>query len=200
MSELEIIMSIEKPIIYFEKAGKENTEETLNAAKQRINELGIQDVVIATSHGETALRAKAIFDDSEMNLIAVTICEGFKDKGWAITKTEKAKLTEKGIKVLTSIHAFGADVGSAFLDKYGGTYLGRVVRDVFYRFGQGMKVCAEIILMAADAGLIPMEHEVMAIAGTDSGADTCIIVKPAYPRKFFDLEIREIVAKPRSFS
>ena len=60
-----------------------------------------------------------------------------------------------------------------------------------------MKVCVEIVLMTADAGLISMDKEVMAIAGTGEGADTCIIVKPAYPRKFLDLEIREVVAKPR---
>ncbi len=52
--------------------------------------------------------------------------------------------------------------------------------------------------MAADAGLINMEKEVMAIGGTGDGADTCIVVKPAYPMKFFDLEIREIIAKPRT--
>jgi len=63
-----------------------------------------------------------------------------------------------------------------------------------------MKVCVEIILMAADAGLIAMDKEVLAIAGTDEGADTCIVVKPAYPRRFLDLEIREIVAKPRNLS
>jgi hypothetical protein len=60
-----------------------------------------------------------------------------------------------------------------------------------------MKVAVEVVLMAADAGLIGMDREVMAIAGTAGGADTCIVVKPAYPRKFFDLDIREILAKPR---
>ncbi len=63
-----------------------------------------------------------------------------------------------------------------------------------------MKVCVEIILMASDAGLIPMDREVMAIAGTADGSDTCIVVKPAYPRKFYELEIREIVAKPRNIT
>jgi hypothetical protein len=41
-----------------------------------------------------------------------------------------------------------------------------VVRDAFYRFGQGMKVCVEVVMMAADAGLIPMDREVIAIVGT----------------------------------
>jgi hypothetical protein len=54
--------------------------------------------------------------------------------------------------------------------------------------------------MAADACLISMDKEVMAIAGTSDEADTRIVVKPAYPRKFFNLEIREIVAKPKNLS
>jgi len=43
-----------------------------------------------------------------------------------------------------------------------------------------------------------MGTEVIAIAGSGSGADTAIVVKPAYARTFLDLEIREILAKPRS--
>ena len=189
-----------KDIIYFEKAGSPNTDELLTLAKERAEELGIKDVVVATSHGGSVVKVQEIFDDPKLNVVAVTICEGFKEKGWTISDSERAKLTERGVKVLTSVHALGADVASAFTDKYGGGYLVRAIRDTLYRFGQGMKVYVEIVLMAADAGLIPMDREIMAIAGTDEGADTCIVVKPAYPRKFFDLEIREIVAKPRNLS
>jgi len=51
--------------------------------------------------------------------------------------------------------------------------------------------------MVADAGLISMDKEVISIGGTGGGADTAIVVKPAYPRKFLELKIREILAKPR---
>jgi hypothetical protein len=60
-----------------------------------------------------------------------------------------------------------------------------------------MKVAVEDLLMAADAGLLDMDREVISIAGTGEGADTAIVCKPAYPRTFFDLEIREVLAKPR---
>ncbi|MGD2200684.1 MAG: pyruvate kinase alpha/beta domain-containing protein [Candidatus Bathyarchaeota archaeon] len=191
---------MKKDILYFERPGKGNTEELLVLAKERAAELGIRDVVVATSHGGTALRVREVFDDPGLNLVAVTICEGFKEKGWTITDSERRGLEERGIVVLTSVHALGADVSSAFSEKYGGTNLVRAVRDTFYRFGQGMKVASEIVMMAADAGLIPMDREIMAIAGTGDGADTCVVVKPAYPRRFFELEIREIIAKPRSLS
>jgi hypothetical protein len=42
-----------------------------------------------------------------------------------------------------------------------------------------------------------MNREVIAIGGTSDGADTAIVCKPAYPRTFHALEIREILAKPR---
>jgi hypothetical protein len=67
-------------------------------------------------------------------------------------------------------------------------------------FGEGTKVCVEITIMAADAGLIPVDREVIAIGGTGRGADTALFIKPATASRFFDLKIREIIAKPRSIS
>jgi hypothetical protein len=193
-----LVLELEKKILYFDKGGPENTGKLLELAKERVEALEIKDVVVATTHGGTALQVLEAFDSPGLNIVAVTISEVYMDRGWCITKSERTKLTENDIKVLTATHALGDSVGTAFSEKYGGKPVEEVVRDAFYRFGQGMKVCVEIVLMAADAGLIPMDKEIMAISGTGSGADTCIVVKPAFPMKFFDLEIREIVAKPRN--
>jgi len=65
--------------------------------------------------------------------------------------------------------------------------------------GEGTKVCVEIVIMAADAGLIPVVKDVIAIAGTGRGADTALVVRPANASTFFDLKIRETIAKPRDF-
>jgi hypothetical protein len=65
--------------------------------------------------------------------------------------------------------------------------------------GEGTKVCVEITLMAADAGLIPADKDIIAIAGTDKGADTALRIHPANAGRFFDLKIREIIAKPSDF-
>jgi len=188
---------LKKSILYFENAGPENTEATIQLAKARALELGIQDIVVASTHGGTGLKVAEAFKDMGVNIVAVTITEGYKDEGWAMTREERLMLQEKGVKVFTGIHALGDDVNSAFTDKYGGKALNEVVAQTLYRFCQGMKVCVEIVLMAADAGLIPVDREVLAIAGTDKGADTAIVVKPSYARKFLDLQIKEILAKPR---
>ncbi|MCX6649285.1 MAG: hypothetical protein NTV61_07855 [Candidatus Bathyarchaeota archaeon] len=191
---------MEKTILYCDSTGGENTELVLAAAKKRAKELKIRDVVVATTHGGTAIRAKEVFADPKLNLVAVGIAEGYKENGWCFTEEEKRKLEKAGIKPLVATHALGDGVASSFTEKSGSKSIEEIVRDTLYRFGQGMKVCVEVTLMAADAGLIPMDREVMAIAGTSTGTDTCIVVKPAYPRKFFELEIREIVAKPRNLS
>ena len=191
---------LEKTILYCDSTGRGNTELVLAAAKKRAMELKIRDVVVATTHGGTAIKAKEVFSDHKLNLIAVGIAEGYKENGWCFTDVERKRLETAGIKPLVVSHALGNGVASSFTEKSGGRSSEEVVRDTLYRFGQGMKVCVEIVLMAADAGLIPMDKEVMAIAGTAGGTDTCIIVKPAYPRKFYEFEIREIVAKPRNLS
>ena len=106
---------------------------------------------------------------------------------------ERAALEALGIKVLASMHSLGDDVNDAF-----GPTPNKVVRETLYRFCQGMKVAVEVAIMAADAGALDMSREIIAIAGTSEGADTAIVLKPAYARQFNQLEIREILAKPRN--
>ena len=184
---------MQKNILYFEQPGSANTDATLSAARTRAEELGIRQVVIASSHGSTALRAREIFSGLPVEIIAVTINAAYSDLGWSMTEAERQPLLAQGIKVLTSVHTLGDDVNTAFDVKTPNI----VVRETLYTFSQGMKVAVEIALMAADAGLLDMSGEVIAIAGTDNGADTAIVIKPAYSRKFTDLRVREILSKPR---
>jgi hypothetical protein len=74
-----------------------------------------------------------------------------------------------------------------------------LIANVLRRMGEGTKVCVEITLMAADAGLIPADKDVIAIAGTGRGADTALRIHSANTGRFFDLKIREIIAKPLDF-
>jgi hypothetical protein len=188
---------MEQKVVYHEDKKKDNTEDTLEATKRRVEELKIKDVLIASTHGNTALKAAKVFKGTGVNLLAVSICHGWAEEGWVMTPQEKKKLETKGVKVLTCSHALGDGVASAFTEKFGGKSIEEVVAQTLYRFSQGMKVCVEIAMMAADAGLISVENEVAAVAGTSKGADTAIVLKPAYPRKFHELEIKEIIAKPR---
>ena len=189
---------MKKSILYFDKQGPANTDETLKAAYERAIELGIKDIVVATAYGDTAIKAAKIFDVKKFNLVAVTLSEGFMaSEGWRIKDEAIEEMKSKGIKVLTATIGLHEDVNSAFTTKFGGTSFGEVVKETLYLFSQGLKVCVEIVLMATDAGLLPVDRDVITIAGTARGADTALVAKPSYPRKFLDFKIKEIIAKPR---
>ncbi|MBC7319050.1 hypothetical protein H5T89_00190 [bacterium] len=182
---------------YFEAKGQVNTEETLKVAKERAKALGIRQIVVASTYGETGRKAVEVFKDLDVNLVIVTISSGFTKEGWIMPDSVRKELESKGAKVLTCIHALGDDVSSAFSSKFGGHNPNEIVAEVLRRFSQGMKVAVEITIMSADAGLIDVNQETIAIAGTDRGADTAIVVKPSYARDFLSFEIKEILAKPR---
>jgi uncharacterized protein len=184
---------MERKILYFEQAGQGNTEATLTVARDRARELGIRNIVMASSHGGTARAALRLFAGSGIKLIAVTICAGYTADGWTMEPETRRELEAAGVTVLTGIHALGDDVSGAFEP----ASANNVVAQTLYRFCQGMKVCVEVALMASDAGLIPPDEEAIAIAGTSDGADTAIVLTPSYPRKFKQLKVHEILAMPR---
>ena len=80
--------------------------------------------------------------------------------------------------------------------KFGGVYPMEIIANTLRMLGQGTKVCVEISVMALDAGLIPYGEDVIAVGGTDEGADTAIILRPAHAADIFDTWISEILCKP----
>ena len=54
-------------------------------------------------------------------------------------------------------------------------------------------------IMAADAGLVRTDEDVISIGGTGKGADTALLIQPANSSNFFDLKIKEIICKPSIF-
>jgi hypothetical protein len=70
--------------------------------------------------------------------------------------------------------------------------------DTLRLFGQGIKVAVEVAVMAADAGALT-GNDIISIGGSGRGADAALVLKPAHQNNFFDMRIREVVCKPRSF-
>lgn len=64
-------------------------------------------------------------------------------------------------------------------------------------FSHGIKVAAEISVMAADAGLVPVGEEIIAIGGRGHGVDSAVILTPVNSKNLFDLKFHEIIAMPR---
>jgi hypothetical protein len=181
--------------VYFKRTGPENTGKTLEVAAKRAQELGIQNVLVATTSGETGLMAAKIF--TAKNLVMVTHSTGFAKPDYQEFLPEfRKKIEEAGAKILTCQHALGG-VGRAVRKKLGTYELEEIIAYTLRIFGEGTKVAVEIALMAADAGFIPTSEPCISVGGTGSGADTAILLQPAHAQNFFDLRIMEILAKPR---
>ena len=88
-------------------------------------------------------------------------------------------------------------MGRGISNKFKGVTPVEIIAETLRLFSQGVKVCVEISIMAADGGLLPTDSEVIAIGGTGNGVDTALVLKPAHMRNFFDLRINEIIAMPR---
>ena len=82
-------------------------------------------------------------------------------------------------------------------NQFGGLYPAEIIAQALRILGQGLKVCVEISTMSLDAGLIPYGEEVVAVAGTGSGADTAVVIATAHSNRFFDTKVKEIICKPR---
>ena len=50
--------------------------------------------------------------------------------------------------------------------------------------------------MAADAGLVRTDEDIIVIGGTGQGADTAVVLRPVNSEDFFDLKVKEILCKP----
>jgi len=197
MQNNEEALAEANPPIYFKHAGPANTGQTIKAAVQRCEALGIKYVVVATSTGKTAIRVAEGFKDQEVKIIAVTLHAGTWKK-YTPPDPDKVKIAEEmGVKFLTCTHALMGNVGNAIMAKFGGISMTDLIAHTYYTFSQGTKVAVEIAVMAADAGLIAVDQEIISIAGSDTGADTALVIKPAYSIDFFSLKVRELVTKPR---
>lgn len=182
--------------MYFDKSGPENTEECLKLAVKTAKERGIKDIVIASNSGRTAQLLK---DEKEWNIVWVSSAYGFSAPGKnTISEEIEKELVSAGIKILTTTHVLsGAERGIS--RKYGGIHPVEIIADTLRMFGQGVKVCVEISIMALDAGLIPYGTPVLAVGGTGKGADTAVILRPEHANNVLETRIEEIVCKPREF-
>jgi len=189
-------MSRETRTVYFDGRGKGYTEDTLKLAKQRAEELGIRNIVVASYTGYTAVKALEFFDDH--NLVVVAGMVGFREPNKdRMIHENREKIIDAGAEIVKHLHSFGG-MGRAVKNKFGPIQVDEIIAHVLRLFSQGVKVCLEISCMASDAGAIRTDEDCIAIAGSGTGADTAMVLKPANTHRFFDSEIKELICKPRT--
>ncbi|MBW6464760.1 MAG: hypothetical protein K0B84_11350 [Firmicutes bacterium] len=179
--------------MYFPKKGSVNTEDAVVAALKKAKELGIKYIVVASNSGKTA----ELLAGKGVNVVCVSHHVGFGKPGEdEMGAVARKRLQELDIKVLTTTHLF-AGIDRSLRNKFEGVYPAEIVSTTLRMFGQGVKVCLEISVMALDAGLIPFGEEIISIGGTGRGADTACVIKPAHSSHFFDSKVKEIICMPR---
>ena len=185
---------MELKTVYFEHPGVEPTETTLQIAKRRAEELGIQKVVVASTTGDTAVRALGILKG--LRIIVVTHVTGMREPNvQEFTEKNRQIVESQGGIILTGAHAFSG-LSAAMRQKFNTSVVGDIVANTLRLFGQGVKVACEIAPMAADSGLVRTDEDIISIGGTGHGADTALVLTPSLSRNFFALKVKEILCKP----
>ena len=158
---------------YYSTPGRENVDTTLAMIKKTAEELGIDDVVIASTTGFTAKKALEAFGSTGVRLTFVgTARERF-------PSALISELKEKGCNV-----CFSREVSYDYPDP---------MKIAYRRFCEGMKVAVEIAMLAAQEGYVSSDKDIISMGKWD----TAIIVKPSTSSRFTDLVIRELICKPR---
>lgn len=179
---------------YFRRPGRDNTDRTLELAYARARALGLRTALVATTSGDTAVRASRVLQG--IQVIAITHSTGFGEPNvQELTPENRTAIEAAGGRVLTCQHALGG-VNRAVRKKLDTYQLDEIIAFTLRLFGQGIKVVAEISLMAADVGLVRTDVPVLAIAGSGGGADTAAVMLPTNAQTFFDLRILEIICRP----
>ena len=196
---------MEGKITYFEKVGEDNTEAALSIAKQRADELGIKTILVASTRGNAAARAVDVFKG--VKVIAVGHATGWREPNMQeFTDENKKKVESKGGVVLFASHAFTGLTRRPAPPPQPGeappqqpilvSDMGEIIANTYRTLSAGIKVVAEITLMAADAGLVRTDENIIVVTGSNRGLDTAAVVRPANSRDLFKLRIIEILCKP----
>lgn len=170
-------------------------EQVIQITQTFCKDRDVTDVIIASTKGSTGLSAVKAFQGTNVNVIVVAHSVGFRNSNTNEFQPEILKEIEAlGGTVLFSTMPFHS-INDAVRSKMGSS-LSTLIADTLRMMGQGTKVCVEIVAMACDAGLVQSDQPVLAVAGTGRGADTVLLIRSANSRRFFDLKILEVIAKP----
>jgi len=204
------VMIMETKIVYFNEPGPQNTERVIEAVKERLKDSDIKHVVVASESGKTALKVAKALKDLDVKVICISGYAGIRKvegRPWPDIKGKiKEELNSLNVKILSETPWIfkSSAIDYQFLGEAApSTIMHKVLSKLM---GYGFKTAIEITLLAADAGAIPIDKEVISIAGTGwlgGGADCAIIVRPSVlPDAWFidsekGIEVREIIAIPR---
>jgi uncharacterized protein len=162
---------IKRETIYFEEGGKEHTNLTLKTSLDAAKALNIKTILVASTSGDTGVRAAELYKDSGIQLIVVGHQMGF-------PATKIQQFTSKNwerIEELGGVVNLGTDVLTNSIRQR--QHLGQSPMSIITQalISVKLKVNVEIIAKACDVGLILPGDKVISIAGSHKGADTSVV-------------------------
>jgi len=184
-----------KEITYFTKPGKHNTEKTIDIALDYAKKNNIKTILIASATGTSALELKKKSQNESIVCVTYSEAVSYEDELKEFKKNQPA-LEEEGIRIVKATHAFSG-VDKALYKKYETMQPPLLIADILRLFSEGVKVCVESAMMAADAGLIKKKEKILALAGSGEGVDTCLLVEPSTTSDLFSFGILEIICIPK---
>jgi hypothetical protein len=185
---------IRRETVYFEEGGAEHTDVTLDLVYQATEELGIKKVVVASTSGDTGVKAAEKFSGTGVKVIVVGHQTGFPVPGKNQFKPENVE----------KIEVFGAEVnlGSDVLtnsirqrQRLGHSPLSLITQALIT---MKVKVNVEIVAKAADAGQLAPGELCISVAGSHWGADTAVVFEAQDSSDVLGIRPREVIAMPLS--
>lgn len=181
---------MQKTVTYFDRPGEENTAAVFDLVDAALAETGIAKIVLASTRGGTARHAMDHYKGREVRLIIVPHQYGFGPTGEQRFPQELVqRAREEGHEVYFGSMLFHQE-------RLWGDGPPQVAANVLRFFCEGVKVCVEILLMAANGGLVARGEKVVVAAGTGRGADTALIVTGGTSRDPKQVHISRILCKP----
>ncbi len=182
----------------FDRVGEQNTQKTLEISFERAMKDELKHVVVASTRGVVAEEALKRVPDS-ITLVVVTHSVGFREAGGDEFSSE-VRDAYAGTRhhILTTTHLFRGLEG-CLIKQFSGAYPPQVFATALRMFGEGTKVAFEIAIMAADAGLVPVDEWIVTCGGTGKGLDTSYVVKPCNTTDLRRFRFGELLAIPSEY-
>lgn len=216
--------------LYFKTPGPHNTHAVIEAVEERIRMGDISHVVVASITGESAVALAERLEGTCARVICVTcppgmsinfsqskgtpyetipslrkLKDGFLARGTStfplrMSKENTEKLGKLNVSIVRSaLPFFGVNFS---LNRHAGIASpAALISKTLELFSTGSSACAEVVMMAADAGEIEEGEEVMATAGTERGLDTAYVMRASTSASILHhekgLRFCELIAKPR---
>lgn len=159
-------------IRFFDEPGPQNTGALIEAVKGRIKRSGIEYAVVASESGNTAVKVAEALSEFGVKIVCVAAYAGLRlawpesGKWPSITGETREKLEDLGVKIVeeTPYIFKGVTFDAQFLGRAAPSW---AIHEFLSRtMGYGFKTALEVAMIAAEAGAVPIDKEVIAIAGT----------------------------------